>query len=95
MTVSAGLIAAVLLISLLLTMVGLFYLLSGVYYRIPVPVEPMKVIGAHAVATGLLLMAEGVRFMIGTSTFQKLQEAAGLITGIIVAWTLQSEKLSV
>jgi len=102
--------------------VGLFYLLSGVYYRIPVPVEPMKVIGAYAVATGigapeimasalligvllmvialtgamtfigrhtpkavvrgvqlstgLLLMAEGVRFMIGTSTFQKLQEAA-------------------
>ena len=102
--------------------VGLFYLLSGVYYRIPVPVEPMKVIGAYAVATGitaseimasslligvlllvialtgamtligkytpkavvrgvqlstgLLLMAEGVRFMIGTSTFQKIQEAA-------------------
>ncbi|EFI33562.1 sulphate transporter [Desulfonatronospira thiodismutans ASO3-1] len=102
--------------------VGLFYLLSGMYYRIPVPVEPMKVIGAYAVATGitaseimasslligvlllvialtgamtligkytpkevvrgvqlstgLLLMAEGVRFMIGTSTFQKLQEAA-------------------
>lgn len=102
--------------------VGLFYLLSGVYYRIPVPVEPMKVIGAYAVATGisapeiaasalligilllvialtgfmtligrhtpksvirgvqlstgLLLMAEGVRFMIGTATFQKLQESA-------------------
>jgi len=102
--------------------VGLFYLLSGMYYRIPVPVEPMKVIGAYAVATGitaseimasslligvllliialtgamtligkytpkavvrgvqlstgLLLMAEGVRFMIGASTFQKLQEAA-------------------
>ena len=106
--------------------VGLFYLLSGVYYRIPVPVEPMKVIGAYAVATGisapeimasslligmllmvialtgamtlidrhtpkavvrgvqlstgLLLMAEGVRFMIGTSTFQKIQEAAGRAT---------------
>ncbi len=102
--------------------VGLFYLLSGMYYRIPVPVEPMKVIGAYAVATGitaqeimasslliavllliialtgamtligrytpravvrgvqlstgLLLMAEGVRFMIGASTFQKIQEAA-------------------
>lgn len=102
--------------------VGLFYLLSGVYYRIPVPVEPMKVIGAYAVATGisapeiaasalligilllvialtgfmtligrhtpksvirgvqlstgLLLMAEGVRFMIGTATFQKLQASA-------------------
>ena len=125
--------------------VGLFYLLSGVYYRIPVPVEPMKVIGAYAIATGigaseimasalligvillvigltgamtligrstppavvrgvqlstgLLLMAEGVRFMIGTSTFQKLQEAAepflviqeigpvpfGLLLGVLAA----------
>ncbi|WP_028575526.1 putative sulfate/molybdate transporter [Desulfonatronovibrio hydrogenovorans] len=102
--------------------VGLFYLLSGMYYRVPVPVEPMKVIGAYAIAaglsaseimastllmgivllvialtgamsligkytpkavirgvqlsTGLLLMAEGVRFMIGTSTFQKLRQAS-------------------
>ncbi|MFP4085148.1 MAG: putative sulfate/molybdate transporter [Desulfonatronovibrio sp.] len=102
--------------------VGLFYLLSGVYYRLPVPVEPMKVIGAYAIAaglsapeimastlligvvlliiavtgamtligkytptavvrgvqlsTGLLLMAEGVRFMIGTSTFQKIRDAS-------------------
>lgn len=102
--------------------VGLFYFLSGMYYRVPVPVEPMKVIGAYAIAaglsaseimastllmgvvllviavtgamnligkytpksvvrgvqlsTGLLLMAEGVRFMIGTSTFQKMRDAS-------------------
>lgn len=127
--------------------VGLFYLLSGMYYRIPVPVEPMKVIGAYAIAaglsaseimastllmgiillliaitgaitligkytpqavirgvqlsTGLLLMAEGVRFMIGTSTFQKLRQASepylivqdigflplGLVLGILAGLT--------
>ena len=102
--------------------VGLFYILSGVYYGITVPVQPMKVIGAYAVATamsasqiaasgvliglflliiggtgaitiigkytpkpvirgvqlstGTLLMAQGVKFMVGSSKFQILQEAA-------------------
>lgn len=28
---------------------GLFYVLSGLYFRLPVPVEPMKVIGAYAI----------------------------------------------
>ncbi len=102
--------------------IGLFYLLSGVYYGVTVPVQPMKVIGAYAVATamgpsqivasgaligivllligatgamtligrytpkpvirgvqlstGILLMVEGVRFMLGTSKLQILQKAA-------------------
>jgi len=52
---------------------GLFYILTGVYFRITVPVEPMKVIGAYAVATAMsvhqiqasaLLMALGL-FVIG------------------------------
>jgi len=30
---------------------GLFYLASGLYYGVTVPVEPMKVIGAYAIAT--------------------------------------------
>jgi len=30
--------------------VGLFYVLSGLYFRITVPVQPMKVIGAYAIA---------------------------------------------
>ncbi len=29
---------------------GLFYLLTGVYYRLPVPVQPLKVVGAIAIA---------------------------------------------
>jgi len=32
---------------------AIFYLLSGIYYRLPVPVEPMKAIGAVAIAGGL------------------------------------------
>jgi SulP family sulfate permease len=31
--------------------VGLFYILAGLYYGITVPVQPMKVIGAYAIAT--------------------------------------------
>ena len=33
--------------------VGLFYILSGYYFGLPVPVQPMKVVGAYAIATGL------------------------------------------
>ena len=101
--------------------IGLFYMVSGIYFKLTVPVEPMKVIGAYAIATGMtasqisasgllvgcflliiggtnaitvigkyipksvvrgvqlstgvLLMAEGVRFMIGTSKFQVLKQA--------------------
>lgn len=101
--------------------IGLFYIISGIYFRVTVPVQPMKVIGAYAIATGMtasqisasgflvgcfllmiggtnaitvigkyipksvvrgvqlstgvLLMAEGVRFMIGTSKFQLLRQA--------------------
>lgn len=120
--------------------IGLLYILAGVYFRITVPVEPMKVIGAYAITTamtqdqimasvalmglfllfiggtniisvigryihkpvvrgvqlttGTLLMAEGVRFMIGTSKFQVLhksiepymviQKIAGVPVGIVI-----------
>ena len=102
--------------------VGLFFILSGIYFGVTVPVQPMKVVGAYAIATalspdeitasglilgllllgigatglvsllgriiplpvvrgvqlstGVLLMAQGVRFMIGSSKFQLLQNAA-------------------
>jgi len=101
--------------------IGLFYIISGIYFGVTVPVQPMKVIGAYAIATGIsasqisasgfligcflliiggtnaitvigkyipksvvrgvqlstgvLLMAEGVRFMIGTSKYQILKQA--------------------
>jgi len=102
--------------------IGLFYLISGLYFRITVPVQPMKVIGAYAIttamtqnqimasvalmgvillvigstnlitvigrhihkpvvrgvqlATGTLLMVEGVRLMVGTSKFQAFHQSA-------------------
>ncbi len=33
--------------------IGLFYVLSGIYFKVPTPVQPMKVIGAYAIAVGL------------------------------------------
>ena len=33
--------------------IGLFYILAGLYFRIPVPVQPMKVVGAYAIATAM------------------------------------------
>jgi SulP family sulfate permease len=33
--------------------VGVYYILSALYFRIPVPVQPMKVIGAYAIAASL------------------------------------------
>ncbi len=102
--------------------IGVFYIISGIYFGITVPVQPMKVIGAYAIATsmsanqilassllmglflliigitgavdiirkvtpksvirgvqlstGALLISGGIKFMIGTSKFQVLQNAA-------------------
>ncbi len=33
--------------------IGLFYIFSGLYFGVTVPVQPMKVIGAYAIATGM------------------------------------------
>lgn len=33
--------------------VGLFYIVGGLYYRVPIAVQPMKVIGAYAIAQSL------------------------------------------
>ncbi len=103
-------------------MVGLFYVGSGLYFRTTVPVQPMKVVSAYAIAralpaeqitasglwlgalllllavtgainlvgqvvpkatvrgvqltTGVLLMTQGVRFIIGDTSLQKLRGAA-------------------
>jgi SulP family sulfate permease len=105
-----------------LVAIGGFYILSGLYFGLTVPVQPMKVIGAYALATalspaqisaaglivgagllvvgatnvitplsrlipkpvirgvqlstGALLMAQGIKLVIGTAQFQTLQQAA-------------------
>jgi len=102
--------------------VGLFYIFTGIYFGITTPVQPMKVIGAYAIATamtphqimasgilmgvcllfigvtgaitligryipratvrgvqlstGTLLMAEGIKFMLGTTRLQELHQMA-------------------
>ena len=33
--------------------VGLYYIFSGLYFGVTVPVQPMKIIGAYAIATGM------------------------------------------
>ena len=33
--------------------IGVFYVVSGIYFGITVPVQPMKVIGAYAIATAM------------------------------------------
>jgi SulP family sulfate permease len=37
----------------MLLAIGLFYILSGIYFGVTTPVQPMKVIGAYAIAMGL------------------------------------------
>jgi SulP family sulfate permease len=102
--------------------VGLYYVFAGLYFKVTSPVEPMKVIGAYAIATGIsasqiqasslwiflfllviggtgiitligryipkpvirgvqlstgiLLVTQGIKLMLGTSTFQALRNAA-------------------
>lgn len=125
--------------------VGLFYIFTGIYFGVTTPVQPMKVIGAYAIATamtphqimasgilmgafllfigatgaitligrhtpravvrgvqlstGTLLMAEGVKFMVGETRLQALHQMAepylsvqqigpvpvGLVIGIVGA----------
>lgn len=55
--------------TLVLLLVGLFYILSGLYFRIPMPVQPLKAVAAIAIAFGLSASVIG---------------AAGLIMGLIL-----------
>ncbi len=124
--------------------VGLFYVFSGLYFKVTSPVEPMKVISAYAIATGItavqiqsaglwvfvfllviggtgiitwigrcipkpvvrgvqlstgvLLVTQGVKLMLGTTRFQEVRQAAepylsiqnlgpvpiGLVIGVIL-----------
>lgn len=102
--------------------IGVYYIVAGLYFRVTVPVQPMKVIGAYAIATamsaeqilassllmggfllligvsgaidiirkwtpkstirgvqlatGVLLMSGGVKFILGTSNIQALHTIA-------------------
>ena len=55
--------------TLVLVLVGLFYILSGLYFRVPMPVQPLKAVAAIAVSFGLSASVIG---------------AAGMIMGLIL-----------
>ncbi len=68
------LMAALILINgldatLVLILVGLFYIVSGLYYRIPMPVQPLKAVSAISISLGLSASVIG---------------AAGLLMGVIL-----------
>lgn len=60
--------------------IGLYYIFSGLYFGVTVPVQPMKVIGAYAIATGMTaaqITASGfmvalVLLIIGTTGLMEL-----------------------
>ena len=61
--------------------IGLYYVISGLYFKVTVPIQPMKVIGAYAIATGMAasqIFASGL--LIGIFLF--LLGATGAITTI-------------
>ena len=51
--------------------VGLFFILSGIYFGVTVPVQPMKVISAYAIATSISasqITASGLLIGIGSDS---------------------------
>ena len=57
-----------------LFMTGLFYIIAGVYYKMPMPVQPFKVVAAVAIAGGAELITPGVI------------SAAGLLMGVFLVF---------
>lgn len=55
--------------SVLVVVVGLFYILSGLYFRIPTPVQPLKAVSAIAISLGLSA---------------SVISAAGLVMGLVL-----------
>ncbi|MDP2731189.1 MAG: putative sulfate/molybdate transporter [Dehalococcoidales bacterium] len=62
-----------------LMVTGLFYITSGLYYRLPMPVQPLKAVSAIAISMGLSATVIG---------------AAGLIMGLILAFFSMTNLIS-
>ncbi len=67
--------------SALLLTTGLFYILAGLYFGVPTPVQPMKVIGAYAIATGVAAVQITAAGLL-TGAFLFALGATGVITVI-------------
>jgi SulP family sulfate permease len=72
--------------------VGLFYLLAGIYYRLPIPVQPLKVVGALAIAapdkiTEPVIAAAGIVFgvlLLALSLSGAMQSISKLFTKPVI-----------
>ncbi len=70
--------------------VGLYYLLSGLYFGVPVPVQPMKVVAAYSLAMGLepsVIMAAGLLlgvFLLGVGITNVVTFLAKLVPQAVV-----------
>ena len=70
--------------------VGLYYLLSGLYFGVPVPVQPMKVVAAYSLAMGLepsVIMAAGLLlgvFLLGVGITNVVAFLAKLVPQAVV-----------
>jgi len=58
-------------ISSVLLLVGIFYITSGLFFRLPIPVQPLKVVAAIAIASPKLVSTQTIM-------------AAGILMGIIL-----------
>lgn len=71
---------------------GLFYLVSGLYYRLPIPVQPLKAVGAIAIAypavvTESVIGASGILFgamLLGLSLSGTVDRVARLFSQAVV-----------
>ncbi|MFH1652200.1 MAG: putative sulfate/molybdate transporter [Chloroflexota bacterium] len=63
-----------------LVTVGLFYIISGLYYRLPIPVQPLKAVAAIAIAYGLSSSVIG---------------AAGIMMGVILLFLSMTNLIAV
>ena len=77
--------------------VGLAYILVGLYYRIPIPVQPLKAMAAIAIATGLsasIISASGL-LMGGLLLLLAVTGAIGLIAKLFPMPIIRGIQLSV
>ena len=77
--------------------VGLAYILAGLYYRIPIPVQPLKAMAAIAIATGLsasIISASGL-LMAGLLLLLAVTGVIGLIAKLFPIPIIRGIQLSV
>ena len=76
--------------------VGLFYILGGIYYRVPIAVQPMKVVAAYSIAQALspqVITASGMMISF-VLLFLGLSSAVGKVAKVIPLPVIRGVQLS-